>query len=105
MRSLPLQACETAHPDHQKQESAGFPDIEDGADLGMVESRGCTGLAVETFPRQLIPESIGQDFDRDIPPESRVAGLVHLTHATGTYRHHDLVTVRVCRQMIRALEI
>jgi hypothetical protein len=67
------------------------PDVEDGTDVWMVESQGCTRLAVESLAHRLIRQSIGQYFDRNIPPESSVASLVHFAHPTRAEGRQDFV--------------
>jgi hypothetical protein len=45
-------------------------------------------------PREAIRigrEEIGQDFDRDVAMELRIAGAIHLAHTTGTDGGNDLV--------------
>jgi hypothetical protein len=58
----------------------------------MIERGERPRLALEAREPVVIPgEEIGQDLQRDVPPEPGVAGLVDLSHPAGAKRSDDLV--------------
>jgi hypothetical protein len=60
-------------------------DVEQGADVRMIERRKRPRLAFEAVAELGIArERLGEDFDRDRPIQARVARAIHLTHAAGT---------------------
>ena len=60
-----------------------FINLVDGADVGVIEGRGATGLTKETFQRVLIPgKLLGEKLQGHVPAELGVFGLVHHTHAS-----------------------
>ena len=72
---------------------AGFDaDIVNRQDVRMRERGDRLGLALEAGERGGIGgQPLGQDLDRDIAIEARVAGAVDLTHPPGADRSDDLV--------------
>jgi hypothetical protein len=64
-------------------ESHGLEAVEVG-DVGMVEGGEEPGLAMEAGESLGVGcEGLGQKLDRDIAPEPRIGGAVHLAHAAG----------------------
>jgi hypothetical protein len=81
--------------------SAGFTDIEDGQDVGMIESgRGACLLLKAAQTIDAGGESGGQNLDGDVPSESRITATIDLAHATGTQGPGDLVrpNLGACQQ-------
>jgi hypothetical protein len=69
------------------QEAAAVvpPDVEERADVRVIQRGDGTGLALEAGLRQRIAGSAGRkDLDRDVPVEPGVPAAVHLPHATRT---------------------
>jgi hypothetical protein len=63
-----------------------------GADVGVIQGSNCSRFAFE--PPQAIAvgrKSCGQNLDRDISPETRVAGTIDLAHSTGADETDDFV--------------
>ena len=55
------------------------------------------GLALKTGDALRVgDEGVGQDLDRHVAPEFRVAGAIHLAHAAGAERRQDLVRAKAC---------
>jgi hypothetical protein len=57
----------------------------------MVERTGAAGLSLEApqaFGR--VCEALGQDLDRDLSPQARVARPIHLSHAPGPQKLEQL---------------
>ena len=76
-------------------------DVEDREDVRMVERRGGARLLLEAAqPIGIGRERGGQDLDRDLASEPRVARAVDLAHAAGAERREDLVRtqLRTCRK-------
>ncbi len=69
-----------------------FPDFMNGADIGVVESRGGTRLTAKAFQGQRI---VHQIFRKKLQghgsPERSVFRAVHNTHASATESFHDAV--------------
>ena len=60
--------------------------------VGMIQGREELRLALEAGQAVgIASEEVGQDLERDVAPEPRVAGAKHLSHATGAERGDDLV--------------
>ena len=58
-----------------------FADIVDGADVGVVQRGGGSGLAAKPVQHgKLAADVIGQKFECDEAPEASVFGLVHNAH-------------------------
>ena len=69
-----------------------FADVVNGADVGMIERRGGTGLAAEALQRLGIASYvIGQKFEGNKPAQARVLGLVDNAHAATTELLDDAV--------------
>ena len=58
----------------------------------MVKGRGCVRLLLKA-PKSIGigSEILGQDFDRNLAAQARIAGPIHLSHTTGSDRCHDLI--------------
>ena len=71
------------HQLHHDQEAAAVLDeVEDRADVGVVEGRRGDRLAPEPLPALGVrDEGVGEDLQRDDPPEPRIAGPVDLSEA------------------------
>ena len=77
---------------HQRARRALFLDAVNRADAGMVERGERLGFAREAGDAIGIEgERIGQDLDRDVPSESRVARPIDFSHAAGPQLGEDLV--------------
>ena len=64
----------------------------DDGDVGMVQGSERSGFALESRETlRILRESLGQDLDGNVPPEVRIRGAVHLTHAPGSDLSADLV--------------
>jgi hypothetical protein len=64
----------------------------DRGDVRMVERGEHAGFAFEARePVRIAEERGGQHLDRDLAPEMRVAGAVHLAHASGAQQAQDRV--------------
>ena len=64
----------------------------DGGDVGMIQRREELRFALEAGqPIGIAGEEVGQDLERDVAPEPRVAGAKDLSHATGAKRGDDLI--------------
>jgi hypothetical protein len=75
-------------------ETASFilPNLVDGADVGVVQSRGGPRLTAEAFKRKRIPgQLIGKEFQRDKAAQFLVLRLVDNSHATAAELFDDLV--------------
>jgi hypothetical protein len=60
-------------------------DFVDGANVGMVEGRGCAGFAAETLDDlDVLGEFIGQEFQGDGTAELGIFRFVNDTHASAT---------------------
>ena len=68
----------------------------------MVQRRGGSGFLLESLQAIGIGRRGGwQDLDRDIAPETRVAGAVDLAHAAGTERVRDGVRTELATRRER----
>ena len=66
-------------------------DVVDGEDVGVIERGDGARLLLEAAqPVRIGREPRGQDLDRDVAPEPRVAGAVHLAHPARADRGDDL---------------
>ena len=60
-----------------------FSNVMNGADVGMIQRGGCTGLAAEALERLRVRNDIfGKELDRDKAAKLRVLGFVDHAHAT-----------------------
>ena len=78
------------------QDERGFPigvfQPVNGGDVGMVQRGEELRFALEAGqPIGIAGEEVGQDLERDVAPEPRVAGAKHLAHAPGAELADDLV--------------
>ena len=54
----------------------------DGTDIGVIQGRGGSGLALESLERGLVLGEVGgQELQRDLAAEARILGLIHHSHA------------------------
>ncbi|HYM23527.1 MAG TPA: hypothetical protein VEU08_09970 [Vicinamibacterales bacterium] len=77
--------------------TGGILEAMDVRDVGMIQRREEPGLPLE--PREAFAitcDGTGQDFDRDVTIELRVAGAVDLTHAARTERRQDFINAEAC---------
>jgi len=66
--------------------------VVDGADVGVAEVRDRLRLALEALAQVVVVHEVGgQDLDRHRALETRVPGLVHLSHAASPEGCDDLV--------------
>jgi hypothetical protein len=72
---------------------AGCPaDVEQGADIGVAETRDGLGLAFESRPHLGVGRQVlGQHLDRHVAPEPRVPRAVNLAHTARSDRSEDFV--------------
>jgi len=69
-----------------------FADFVDGANVGVIERRGCLCLAPESLERLRIISNIRrQKLESDEPVQNGVLGLVHNAHAATTEFLDDAV--------------
>ena len=67
-------------------------DVVHGEDVRVAQRRGRAGLLLEAVEAiDIGREDAGQDLDRDVTPEPRIACPVHFAHAACAERGHDLV--------------
>ena len=68
------------------------PDIEERADVRVIERRDCPRLALEAGAELLVHgESPGENLDRHIAAEARVAASIHFAHPASTEGRNDFV--------------
>src|SRR5262245_45306849 len=76
----------------EKPRSFRFFETVDACNVGMVERREKSRLAIEARQAIGIPRVlVGKRLDRHLPSELRVACAKHLAHAAPAERRHDLV--------------
>ena len=63
--------------------------VENGADIGMAQSAGSARLTLETLPRGVVLEGIGQYLDGHVAAKPRVPSPIHVTHAALADRLQD----------------
>ena len=66
-------------------------DVVEGADVGVAQAREDAGLGAEALEALAVLCVRGQDLDGDGAVEARVAGAVHLAHASRSEGRNDLV--------------
>ena len=67
-------------------------DVVHGEDVRVAQCRGRAGLLLEAVEAiDIGREDTGQDLDRHVTPEPRIARPVYLAHAARAERGHDLV--------------
>ena len=67
------------------------PDVEDGADVGMVERRSRARLALKSLERRRrCQPDIRQHLHGDVTLEPRIPSPIHLAHAARAERRNDL---------------
>ncbi len=77
---------------HQEVRVALVPDVEQRADVGMVERGDRLRLALETLAALVVlREAGGEDLDRDAAVEAGVLPPPHLAHPAGADRGGELV--------------
>ncbi len=77
---------------HQEVRVALVPDVEERADVGVVEGGDGLRLALEALaPFLVLGERGGQDLDGDAALEAGVASPPHLAHPAGADRRRELV--------------
>ena len=77
---------------HQFHHDGAVLEAVDLRDVGVIERRQGLRFAIES--RQALGISgqrLGQDLDRDLPIEPRIAGPIHLAHATDAKLSRDFV--------------
>ena len=83
-------ALEQLHGDERP--TLELADVVDRADVGMIERRRRARLAAEPLDRLRIPgDVVGQELQRDVPPEPRVPGLVDHAHPAPAQLFQDAV--------------
>src|SRR5215204_812808 len=77
---------------HEEVDAILMTDIEQRADVWMIERRDRARLALEALTQLPVPrERCGQDFDRYDTLEARIAGAIHLAHAAFAQGGENLV--------------
>ncbi len=77
---------------HDERRIGVGADVVHGEDVRVAQCRGRAGLLLEAVEAiDIGREDAGQDLDRDVTPEPRIACPVHLAHAACAERGHDLV--------------
>src|SRR5215469_13353525 len=68
--------------DRYEVQTVSFIDFVNGADIRMIQSRGCAGFAFESLESLRVTREIGgEQFESDHTPELQVFGFVDYTHA------------------------
>src|SRR5262245_5375626 len=71
--------------------------IEDRQDVGVRERSDGLRLPLEaSTPIRVGRNRVGQDFDRDVAAEPRIASSIHLAHSAGAQGRNDLVRAKAC---------
>ncbi len=82
---------------HQEVHAVLMPDVVQRADVRMIQTRDCLGLALEALaPFGIAGEVCGQDFDRHCSIQPRVARPVNFSHPARAQRRDDLVGTQFC---------
>jgi len=69
-----------------------FPNLINGADIGMVQSGGRTRFAPEAFQGLVISREVfGKELQGDLAAQGQVFGLVDHTHPAASEFFHDVV--------------
>ena len=77
---------------HEEVDTVLMTDIEQRADVRMIERRDRPRLALEALAQLRVRgERRGQNFDRDDALETRIAGAIHLAHTAFAERGENLV--------------
>ena len=83
-------ALEQLHGDERP--ALELPDVVDRADVGMIERRCRARFAAKPLDRLRIPGNVvGKEFQRDVPAEPRVPGLVDHAHPAPAQLFQDAV--------------
>ena len=83
-------AVEILH--NEKGRAMVFADVMQCTDMRMAELRDRAALADESRPEiRVVGERVGQDLDRNSPPQTGVAGCVDFAHAAGPDEGDDLI--------------
>ncbi len=84
------QAIQKLHGD--KALALVFANFVNGADVGMVERGGSTGLTAKALQRlRVLGHIVRQEFERDKTPKRGVLGLVHHAHSATAQLFYDAV--------------
>ncbi len=77
---------------HQRSDIAGFFETVDRADVGMIERGEHEGFTLKPGEAiRIVREQVGEDFERDVALQLRVARSVHLAHAASAKVRDDFV--------------
>jgi hypothetical protein len=77
---------------HEKVSPVLMPDVEEGADVGMVELTDGLGFALEARAKPRVGGEVEwEDLDGDLALETGVSGAPDHPHAAGAQRGHDLI--------------
>ena len=84
----PLDALGQILARHQFHDEGAHPiallEVVNGGDVGMIQRRECTGLAFESGEAVgILRQRGGQDLQRHVAPEPRVARPIHFAHPAG----------------------
>ena len=88
---LQAEALQLLHDDEGLPVRVVF-DVVNGADAGMIELRSGARLAYEALQRFGIASGIGgNEFQRDMPAQTHVFGVIDQPHPTTTEFPHDVI--------------
>lgn len=77
---------------HEEEPVAVFANLEQLADIGVIDRRDRHCLPTEAFARvPVCGRFLGQQLDRDLALEARVESAIDDAHSSGTERRQDLV--------------
>ena len=78
--------------EHQDWRVVSLDNIEEGADVGMVDLRDQARFALETRETVgIVGEGCGKHLDRDVPPQPRIARAIDLAHGAVTEQTDNLI--------------
>src|SRR6266545_581243 len=77
---------------NERAEAVRFFETVDRRDVRMIQRREQPRLARKPREPIGVAGKVGwEELDRDVAPELRIAGAIHLPHSAGAERRHDLV--------------
>src|SRR5262245_15814317 len=88
--------------EHEKSCTFRFLEIVDRSDIGVVQ--GCENFGLSLKPAHPIcvaRELIGQDFDRNVALQFRIARTIHLTHSALTEKGRNFERTKSCTYIYR----
>ena len=77
---------------HERADAIRFFETVDGGDVRMIQRGEQLRFALKRASRSgSLRERVGQNLERDVALQSRVAGAIHLAHAARAERRNDFV--------------